>query len=122
MNILLWILQSLLAAHTLMGAIWKFSNPAQGLPSLAVIPNAAWLGLSAIEILCTVGFILPALSARFGQAPVIAAALIGAEMFLYCGLHLASGGKEHGQLVYWLVVAALCAFLAYGRASLSPHH
>ena len=38
MNILLWILQILLALHTAVGAIWKFSNPAQNLPSLSAIP------------------------------------------------------------------------------------
>jgi hypothetical protein len=121
MNLLLWILQSLLAAHTLMGAIWKFSTPAQSLPSLAAIPPPAWLALSLIEITCTIGFILPALGARFAQAPALAAGVVAAEMVLYCALHLTSGGKEHGQLVYWIVVAAFCLFLAYGRVSLRPH-
>lgn len=35
MNITLWILQALLALHTIMGAIWKFTNPAEkAVPSL----------------------------------------------------------------------------------------
>lgn len=121
MNILLWILQSLLAAHTLMGAIWKFSNPAQSMPSIAAIPPPAWIGLSILEMLCTLGLILPVLGRRFSQAPAIAAGIIAAEMLLYCALHLTSGEKQHGPLGYWLVVAALSGFIAYGRLSLSPH-
>ncbi len=120
MNILLWILQGLLAAHTLMGAIWKFSTPAQNLPSLAAIPPPAWLGLSLAELLCVVGLILPAFGERFALAPLFAAGFVALEMLLYCGLHLASGDNGHGQLVYWLVVASLCGFIIYGRASLAP--
>lgn len=121
MNILLWVLQALLAAHTLMGAIWKFSNPAQNMPSIAAIPPPAWIGLSVVEILCTIGFLLPILGQRFGQAPPIAAGIIAGEMLIFCALHLTSGEKQHGPLIYWLVVAALCAFIAYGRLALSPH-
>jgi hypothetical protein len=40
MNILLWILQILLALHTAMGAVWKFSHSAeQTMPSLKAIPH-----------------------------------------------------------------------------------
>jgi hypothetical protein len=33
---------------------------------------------------------------------------------------LRSGDPNYGQIVYWLVVAAICAFLAYGRFVLRP--
>ncbi len=121
MNILLWILQSLLAAHTFMGAIWKFSNPAKNIPSLAAIPVPVWTGLSFIEILCAAGLVLPALGARFAQAPAIAASVVAGEMLLFCVLHLASGEKGYGPLVYWLVVAALGGCVVLGRIGLTPH-
>ncbi|MBL9038941.1 MAG: hypothetical protein JNG84_10530, partial [Archangium sp.] len=59
MNIFLWILQVLLALHTTMGAVWKFSNSEQTTPSLKAIPHAVWLGMSGIEILCSVALVLP---------------------------------------------------------------
>jgi DoxX-like family len=121
MNILLWILQSLLAAHTLMGAVWKFSNPAQNMPSLAAIPPRAWLGLSVVEILCVVGLLLPALGSRFALTSPVAAGIIAAEMILFCVLHFISGEKALGPIVYWLVVAALSGFIVFGRLSLKPH-
>jgi hypothetical protein len=33
---------------------------------------------------------------------------------------LSSGSTASGELVYWLVVAAICAFVAYGRFALEP--
>lgn len=41
-------------------------------------------------------------------------------MLLFTGLHVASGSSEHGHVVYWLVVAAVAAFIAYGRLVLAP--
>jgi hypothetical protein len=51
----------------------------------------------------------------------IAALCIAAEMLLFTGLHLQSGSSEHSQVIYWLVVAAICAFVAYGRLVVAPH-
>ena len=59
MSMLLWVLQILLAVHTLIGALWKFSNSTQTVPSLAVIPHSIWLGMSGFEILCSVALIVP---------------------------------------------------------------
>jgi hypothetical protein len=121
MNVLFWVLQILLALHTVIGAIWKFSHTAeQTMPSLKAIPQGAWMALIAIELLCAVGLILPAINKSLGILAPIAALCIAAEMLMFCGVHLASGDANHGPLGYWLVVAALCAFIAYGRFVLKP--
>jgi DoxX-like protein len=121
MNILLWILQILLALHTVMGAVWKFSHSAeQTMPSLKAIPHGVWLGMSVIELLCSLGLILPAFNKSLAVLAPIAAACIAAEMLLFCGLHLYSGDPNYGPMIYWLVVAAICAFIAYGRFVLKP--
>ena len=120
MNIALWVFQVLLAAHTVMGAAWKFSNSEQTVPSLSALPHGVWLGLSGIELLCALALILPALSSGMAFLVPVAAIVIAAEMLMFCVLHLASGDPNHGQLIYWLVVAAVCAFVAYGRLVLRP--
>lgn len=120
MNITLWIVQVLLSLHTAMGAVWKLSNSEQTVPSLQALPHGVWLALSGVELLCSVALLLPAAYAPLGRFVPIAALFIAAEMLLFTGLHFASGGEEHGQVVYWLVVAAICAFVAYGRLVLSP--
>lgn len=120
MNIFLWVLQVLLALHTIMGALWKFSNPEQSVGSLSVIPHGVWLGLSGFELLCAVGLLLPAFKRSLGKAAPIAALGIAAEMLLFTGIQLTSGQENHGEAIYWLVVAAVCAFIAYGRLVLKP--
>lgn len=120
MNILLWILQILLALHTAVGAVWKFSNSSQTLPSLSAIPHGLWLTMGVFELFISVALILPAFYKPLAILAPVAAACIVAEMLLFCVLHAFSGSAEHGQVVYWLVVAAIAAFVAYGRFVLRP--
>ena len=118
MNILLWLLQIALALHTAMGAVWKFSNSEQTVPSLKAIPHGVWLAMGVFELLCSIALILPVFNKRLGILAAIAATCIAAEMLLFSGLHLYSGDTNYGPMIYWLVVAAICAFIAYGRFAL----
>ena len=120
MNVLLWVLQALLALHTITGAVWKFSNSEQAVPSLHAIPHGVWLAMSVIELICSVCLILPAFKKSLAVLAPIAASCIALEMLLFSALHLVSGETDHGPMIYWLVVAALCAFIAYGRLALKP--
>jgi hypothetical protein len=121
MNILLWVLQILLALHTAMGAVWKFSHSAEEtMPSLKAIPHGVWLAMSAFELLISLCLILPAVCSPLAILAPIAAICIAAEMLLFCGLHISSGDANRGPMIYWLVVAAICAFIAYGRFVLKP--
>src|SRR6266566_8107156 len=120
MNILLWVLQILLALHTVIGAVWKFSNSEQTVPSLKAIPHEVWLALSVFELLCSVGLILAAFNKPLAILAPIAAACIAAEMLLFFGFHIYSGDANYRPIIYWLVVVAVCAFIAYGRFVLKP--
>jgi len=111
MNIFLWIIQILLALHTLAGAVWKFSNSE---PSLKAIPHGVWLAMSVIEILCSVSLVLPAFAKSLDILAPIAAICIAGEMLLDCGVNIFSGNINPGHLFYWLVVAFICALVAYG--------
>jgi hypothetical protein len=112
-----------LALHTVVGAIWKFSHSAeQTMPSLKAIPASVWLGLSGLEIICALALVLAPFYKPLAFLVPTAAVVIALEMLLFCGLHLGSGAlaagtgaTAFGPLVYWLVVAVLCLFLAYGR-------
>jgi hypothetical protein len=119
-NIFLWIVQILLALHTITGAVWKYSNPAQMVPSLKAIPNELWLTLSVIELLCSLGLILPLFKKSLGRLAPWAALCIAAEMLLFCAVHLFSAEVDHSPMMYWLVVAVICVFFAYGRFVLKP--
>ncbi|MCL4691459.1 MAG: DoxX family protein [Candidatus Hydrogenedentes bacterium] len=121
MNVFLWVLQILLSLHTVMGAVWKFSHSAeQTMPSLKAIPQGLWLSMSAVELLCALALIVPAFYKPLALLVPIAALVIAAEMLLFTGVHLYSGARDLGPIIYWLIVAFLCGFLVYGRSVLKP--
>lgn len=119
MNVLLWILQILLALHTAMGAVWQITE-SQSVPSLQAIPRGAWLALIALELLCSLGLILPAFSRNLTRLIPLSAACIGAVMILFCAVHFGSGDRSLGPVIYWLVVVLVCGFIAFGRLRLKP--
>ncbi len=121
MNILLWIIQILVALHTATGAVWKFSNsPEQTMPSLKAIPHGAWISMAVAELIVSLLLIVPAFYRPMAWLIPLAAAFIVVEMLLYVALQMSAGDTTTGPIVYWLVTAAICAFLAYGRWSLKP--
>ena len=118
MNIFVWILQIFLGLHTLIGALWKFTNSAEKTaPSLAAIPQPVWLGLSIFELICAALLILPLFNRRLAPWAPLAAIAIALEMITFSGVHFFSGVTDHNPMIYWLVVAALCAFVAYRRSA-----
>ena len=81
MNILLWILQILLALHTAVGAGWKFFNSEQAVPSLSAIPHGAWLAISVFELACVAGLLIPAV---YRPLAILAPLVI---LTIYYGVH-----------------------------------
>lgn len=121
MNIFLWVLQILLALHTAMGTVWKFSHSVeQTMPSLGAIPHGIWLAMAVIELTCSLALILPAFNNSLAILVPVAALFIAAEMLIFCGLHISSGDESYGPIIYWLVVAVICTFIVYGRFVLKP--
>lgn len=120
MNVFLWILQIPLAVHTVMGAVWKFSNSEQTVPALRGIPHGVWLAMGVFELLCSLGLILPAFKKPLAILVPLAAICIAAEMLLFSGLQIYSGEANYNHMIYWLVVAVICTFVAYGRLALKP--
>lgn len=120
MNIALWTLQGILALHTVVGAVWKFSNSEQVVPSLKAIPHGLWLAMGVLELICAVGLILPAFFEPLAILAPVAAVCIGSGMLVFCAVDRYSKVPNTGHVIYWLVVAAVCAFIAYGRLARSP--
>ena len=120
MNVFLSILQVLLALHTAVGAVWKSSNSERTVSSLGAIPHGVWASLIVLELLCSIALVVPLFNKHAGMLAPIAAALVAGEMLFFSGVHLASGSPSIGPVIYWLVVAAVCAFIVYGRLVLKP--
>ena len=120
MNILLWVLQILLALHTIMGAVWKFSNSQQTVVSLKAIPHGMWLSFGVIELICSLFLLLPIISKKLSVMTPFAAGFIALEMLFYCMYTIFAGTVIQTELIYWFIVFVISAFIAYGRYAVKP--
>lgn len=121
MNILLWVLQSL--AALLYGAsgvmkVFMFEKISQDVASFGALPRNAWLVLGLLELICTVGLIVPAALHWRPGLTVLAAGLLALESLVFIWVHIKYG--EMPALVMSGALGLLMAFVAYGRAVLSP--
>jgi hypothetical protein len=75
--------------------------------------------MGILELLCSLGLILPFIK-KLGILAPIAAAIIAAEMVIFCLLSVFSSSLELSHIIYWLVVAVISGFIVYGRIALKP--
>jgi uncharacterized membrane protein YphA (DoxX/SURF4 family) len=120
MNIVLWIVQALLAALFLFAGGVKLVMPIEEMLKQMPLPLPGWFlrFTGVVELLGAIGLILPRLlRIRPGLTPLAAAGLvivmIGAVVYT-----LAAGDVASALMP--LVVGLLCAFVAYGRWRLAP--
>jgi uncharacterized membrane protein YphA (DoxX/SURF4 family) len=125
MNVVLWIIQVLLALLFLFAGGTKLVLPMETLAEMArqsgqtPLPGLFLRFIGVVEVLGAIGLILPGLlRIRPGLTPLAAAGLviimIGATV-----LTVASGAMASALMP--LVVGILAAFVAYGRWRLVPH-
>jgi uncharacterized membrane protein YphA (DoxX/SURF4 family) len=122
MNIVLWIVQILLAAAFLMAGFSKAFQPIEALgqmiPWTLDIPLALVRFIGVSELLAGIGLIAPALTGIKPRLTILAAAGIILVMVSAVIFHLVRG--EYGYIAFNLVLLALAAFVAYGRWKVAP--
>jgi uncharacterized membrane protein YphA (DoxX/SURF4 family) len=121
MNILLWVLQVL--AALLYGAsgvmkVFLFDKVSQDVPSFGALPRKAWMALGIVELVCTVGLIVPDAFHWQPALTVVAAAVLTIESVLFVWVHVKY--REAGATIMSGVLGLLMAFIAYGRIFLNP--
>jgi hypothetical protein len=121
MNILLWMLQVL--AALLYGAsgvmkVFMFDKVREQVPSFGALPREAWLALGILELVCTVGLIVPAALHWRPALTVVAATVLAVESIVFIGVHVKY--SETSSIIVSGALGLLMAFIAYGRAVLKP--
>ena len=121
MNILLWFLQAL--AALLYGAsgimkLFMFDKISKDVPSFGALPREAWMALGILELVCTVGLIVPGAFRWRPTLTVVAASVLAIESLVFVGVHVKYG--EITPILMSGVLGLLMAFLAYGRMVLKP--
>lgn len=121
MNIFLWVLQVL--AALLYGAsgvmkVFMFDKVSGDVPSFGALPREAWMALGILELVCTVGLIVPAALHWQPRLTVLAATVLAIESLVFIGVHVRY--RETAPIIMSAVLGLLMAFLAYGRMVLKP--
>ena len=121
MNILLWVLQAL--AALLYGAsgvmkVFLFDKISAEVPSFGALPRKAWLALGILELICTVGLIVPAAFHWQPTLTVVAATFLAIESLVFVGVHIKY--RETASIILSGVLGLVMAFVAYGRMVLTP--
>ena len=121
MNTLLWVLQGLTAL--LFGAsgvmkVFMFDKVSHDVPSFGALPRRVWMALGILELVCTVGLIVPAAFHWQPSLTILAATVLAFESLVFVAAHVKY--HEVAPMVFSGVLGLLMAFIAYGRKVLSP--
>jgi hypothetical protein len=121
MNILLWVLQAL--AALLYGSsglmkVFMFDKISHDVPSFGALPREAWKTLGLVELVCTIGLIVPALLHWHPPLTIVAALILAAESLVFIGVHIKY--RELSSTILSAALGLLMAFVAYGRFALNP--
>jgi hypothetical protein len=119
MNILLWVLQVLLAlAFFAHGCLLLFPPAAIAAQMVASLPRWFWLFLGVAEILAAVGLTLPGVTRI--QPWLVWCAAAGVMIVMVCATvyHLMRG--EVSSAITTVVLLAIATFVAYMRWRVAP--
>jgi uncharacterized membrane protein YphA (DoxX/SURF4 family) len=116
-NVLLWVVQALLAALFLFAGATKLVLPIEAMTKQSPLPGAFLRFIGLVEVLGALGLILPGITRiRQGLTPLAAGGLV----IIMIGATALSGADGHlAPALFPAVVGLLAAVVAYGRAQTS---
>jgi hypothetical protein len=121
MNIVLWVLQvlaALLYGSSGVMKVFMFDKVSQDVPSFGALPREAWITLGILELVCTVGLIVPAAFHWRPSLTILAAAVLAVESLVFVGVHVKY--RELTPMILSVALGLLMAFITYGRMVLKP--
>ena len=121
MNILLWVLQvlaALLYGSSGVMKVFMFDKVSQGVPSFGALPREAWMTLGILELVCTVGLIVPAALHWHPPLTILAATVLAVESLVFVGVHVKY--HEVTPMILSGALGLLMVFIGYGRMVLKP--
>jgi DoxX-like family len=115
MNILLWVLQILLAVWNMIGGVYVAMNydKIANAWALSAFPKPAWMAFGVLQALFALGLVLPGAVRVLPKLPPIAAACLTVQTLWGIALYVQYAGFP--GILWALVPGLLAAFVAYGR-------
>jgi len=121
MNVVLWVLQvlgALMYAASGVMKVFMFDKISRDVPSFGALPRGAWMALGILELVCTVGLVVPTALRWRPQLVILAATLLAGESLVFVWVHVKY--HEIPSIIMSGVLGLLMAFVAYGRMVLVP--
>lgn len=121
MNVLLWVLQvftALVYGASGIMKVFMFDKVSQDVPSFGALPRRAWLVMGVLELVCTIGLVVPAALHWRPRLTVLAATLLAIESLLFVWVHVKY--REIPAIVLSAGLGLVMAFIAYARLVLYP--
>ncbi len=121
MNILLWALQvlaALLYGSSGVMKVFMFDKIREQVPSFGALPRNGWMALGILELVCTVGLIVPSALHWQPRLTVLASAVLAIESLVFIAVHVKY--REVPSMILSGVLGLLMVFIAYGRMALKP--
>ena len=115
---LLQVLAALLYGASGVMKVFMFDKVSEQVPSFGALPREAWMALGILELVCTVGLIVPAAFHWKPALTVVAATILALESLVFVWVHVKY--REIPSIMLSAVLGLLMAFIAYGRMVLKP--
>ncbi|MFN0058049.1 MAG: DoxX family protein [Planctomycetota bacterium] len=116
MNILLWVLQvlgALVYGASGVMKVFMFDKISVDVQSFGALPRHVWTMLGIIELVCSVGLIVPAALHWKPSLTVVAATVLAIESLVFIWVHVQY--REIPPIIMSGILGLLMAFIAYGR-------
>lgn len=122
MNIILWVLQVVLALFYIAGGSYKAFSFQQLAGQFDTLSHGGWRALGTVEMLGGVLLILPAATKWMPALTAHAAVVLAVETFALAALYARHSLKltAENPMVWALAMGAVVVFVAYGRYVLEP--
>lgn len=122
MNILLWILQAVLALLCISGGAYKAANPADVTKGTRALSDGVWRMIGVLEALLGLLLIVPAAINWMPALTPLAAVAVSLENVFLSAVYARISVKlvAANPLVWSVPIALLAGSVAYGRFALSP--
>ena len=117
MNILLWVVQAVLALLCVSGGAYKVLKFDELTKQTRALSHGAWRALGVIEVVCGILLIVPAAANWMPFLTPVAAAVLGLEALALSGVYARYSRKltAANPLVWSVAMTLMAVFVAYAR-------
>jgi hypothetical protein len=98
--------------------VFMFDQISKDVRSFDALPREAWTALGIVELICTVGLIVPAAFRWHPALTAAAATVLAMESLVFIWVH--AQHREIPPIILSGALGLLVAFIAYGRIVLKP--